>query len=76
MDSNPRQALRAMRAQAETLRAIAEAHGELALRTCAEALGRKLARASPKHLRLARIEPLVTPLLDYASAGAATRKAA
>jgi CheY-like chemotaxis protein len=76
MDTDPHQALRALRAQAETLQAIAEAHGEPTLRTRAEALGRKLARASPRHLRLARIEPLVAPLLDYASSSVVARKAA
>jgi CheY-like chemotaxis protein len=74
MDRDPHQALRAMRAQADVLRALAETHGELRIR--AEALGRRLARASPRHLRVARIEPLVTPLLTYASSGAAARKAA
>ena len=76
MESDPQQALRAMRAQAETLRAIAETRDEPALRTQAEALTRKLATASPRHLRVARIEPLVAPLLAYAPNDLLARKAA
>ena len=75
IDADPEQALRAMRAQTETLKTIAEAHGELTLQTQAERLGSKLAATSPRRLRMARLEPLVAPLLAYAPTGA-LRKAA
>lgn len=78
IDTDPRQALRAMLAQAEELRSSDNAKRDLALRAAAVKLGQTLYPLQPHTLRRAEVEPLVTPLLAYlpTDGGAARRPAA
>jgi DNA-binding response OmpR family regulator len=70
IEVDPRQALRAMRAQADDLRDSDAAKSDLQLRAAAVALGQKLAAKEPLTLRHAEIEPLARPLLVYLPAEA------
>ena len=63
IESDPRQSLRAMLAQAEDLLTSERARSDLNLRGAALALGQKLYNMDPIMLRRAEIEPLTAPLL-------------
>ena len=64
IDSDPHQALRALRAQAEDLLLTAKAKGDLELRSHADQLGQKLAGLDRLTIRREALEPVAAPLLD------------
>lgn len=70
IESDPRQALRAMIAQADDISVSAKARSDLELRGAAVALRQKLFTLSPGTLRRQEIEPLVKPLLAFLPADA------
>ncbi len=63
LEDDPRQALRAMTAQAEDLARVGANLGDPELRAAARALGQKVAGLDPRLARRAEIEPLTAPLL-------------
>ncbi|HEY3797279.1 MAG TPA: response regulator [Caulobacteraceae bacterium] len=63
IDSDPRQALRSLLAQADDICAVARAAGETNLRVGATALGQKLRGLDSITLRRAEIEELAAPLI-------------
>jgi DNA-binding response OmpR family regulator len=71
IEADPRQALRAMRAQADDLRDSDLARSDPEMRAAAVELGRKLLTRDPLTLRYAEIEPFCRPLLAYLPAEAA-----
>ncbi len=71
IEIDPRQALRAMRAQAEILVNSQRACADPALRGLATKLGDGLSKLDPVTLRRAQVEGLVLPLLDRLPAEAA-----
>ena len=76
IEIDPRQALRAMLAQVETLRYSGRANAEPAIRAAANALGAKLLEVGPDGLRLADLEPLAQPLLALLPTDASPRRPA
>jgi len=76
VEVDPRQAMRAMLAQVEALRASGRAANDPALRAAATSLGRGLQERGPQNLRFADLEPLVRPLLALLPADAAPRRPA
>jgi CheY-like chemotaxis protein len=70
LETDPRQALRSMRAQAEELHNSARAKADMELRDKALKLGQRLERVDPLALPRSEIEALVEPLLDYLPADA------
>jgi CheY-like chemotaxis protein len=71
IEVDPRQAMRAMLAQVEALRASGRAAIDPALRAAVTGLGRRLYELGPQNLRFADLEPLVRPLLDLLPADSA-----
>jgi DNA-binding response OmpR family regulator len=71
VEGDPRQAMRAMLAQVEALRASSRASTDPAMRAAATSLGRRLYELGPENLRFADLEPLVRPLLALLPADAA-----
>jgi len=71
VDADPRQAMRAMLAQVEALRASGRAATDPGMRAAATVLGRKLYELGAENLRVADLEPLVRPLLDLLPADSA-----
>ena len=65
VESDPRQALRAMLAQADDIAAAAKSLSDPKLRTAAVALGQRLDGADPLTLRRADLAPLMTELWAY-----------
>ena len=70
LETDPRQALRSMRAQAEELHNSSRAKADMELRDKALKLGQRLERVDPLALPRSEIEALVEPLLDYLPADA------
>jgi CheY-like chemotaxis protein len=73
---DPRQALRAMTAQAGDLATLAMGRGDNDLAAAAVALSVMLSGATPETLRRADIEPLAAPLLARPTGTAAARRTA
>jgi CheY-like chemotaxis protein len=73
VEVDPRQAMRAMLAQVEALRASGRAASDPTLREAATALGRRLYQLGPENLRFADLEPIVRPLLDLLPADSAAQ---
>ncbi|MFI4976516.1 MAG: response regulator [Caulobacterales bacterium] len=65
VESDPRQALRAMQAQCVELITAATATGNPALKACAAEMQVKLEDVTPKTLRAGDVEPLVNQLLAF-----------
>jgi len=63
IDDDPRQALRAMTAQADTLACAAKSRNDTPLALTAAGLAAALARATPNTLRRSELEPLAAALL-------------
>jgi len=77
IESDPAQALRAMRAQACDLATAAKAVGDTELRAEAVALGERLESLDPLVLKVARLDTLIAPLVARLPQGeAAGRKSA
>jgi CheY-like chemotaxis protein len=72
VEVDPRQAMRAMMAQVEALRASGRAATDPALRAAAMSLGRRLREIGPDNVRFGDLAPLVRPLLDLAPADTAS----
>ena len=70
METDPRQALRSMTAQAGDLLGSARARADMELRAMAATFGQRLERADPNALPKAEIEALAEPLLAYLPADA------
>jgi CheY-like chemotaxis protein len=70
MESDPRQALRSMVAQAADLLASGRAKGDMELRAMAAAFGQRLERVDPNAMPRAEIQALAEPLLAYLPADA------
>jgi CheY-like chemotaxis protein len=64
VDADPRQAMRAMLAQVESLRESGRAAADPALRAAIVALGHRLYQLGPANLRFADLEPLIRPLVE------------
>jgi response regulator RpfG family c-di-GMP phosphodiesterase len=73
---DPRQALRAMTAQASDLAALAMSRHDTDLAASAAALSATLSGATPETLRRADIEPLAAPLFARLTGAAAPRRTA
>jgi DNA-binding response OmpR family regulator len=76
MDTDPRQALRSMLAQANELEHSARAKVDVELRAKAVALGQRLERSDPAKLPRKEIEALAEPLLAYLPDAEQSRPAA
>ncbi|HEY2707458.1 MAG TPA: response regulator [Caulobacteraceae bacterium] len=70
MDSDPKQALRSMRAQAVDLLSCIKAKDDMDLRTAVAAFGQRLEFADPASMPKAEIEFLARPLLAFLPADA------
>jgi CheY-like chemotaxis protein len=76
VESDPRQALRAMFAQADELRDSNRAKSDMIFRSSAVAFGQKLIGTTPETLRRADVEPLIQRLLVFLPSEAASARPA
>jgi hypothetical protein len=76
LESDPRQALRAMLAQADDIATAAKSLADVKLRTAAVALGQRLEGADTASLRRADLEPLMAELWEYLPEDETLRSAA